>query len=163
MKAFGKLCIAVITVFLLLTAVLNIFLVRAKESKEGIYRIEAKRLADEIEETGNYDLEKYPHITGVFTSDDLYRSDEHYLIIEAGETLYRVEYTVENGQTGIAAVNCVLGALFLLTTGLLYYIREHIIVPFGRLNDSHPAGQERGRRDGPACGPQLPQLGADGA
>ncbi|MDE7284721.1 MAG: sensor histidine kinase, partial [Lachnospiraceae bacterium] len=135
MKAFRRLCIAVIIIFLLLTAILNIFLVGAKDNNEGIYRIEAKRLADEIAETGNYNLEEYPHITGVFTGDGLYRSDEHYLIIEADGTLYRVEYTVGNGQHSIVAVNCVLGALFLLMIGLLYYIREHIIVPFGRLND----------------------------
>lgn len=135
MKAYKKMCIAVITVFLLLTAVLNIFLARAKDSSDGIYRVEAKRLADEIAETGNYDLEKYPHITGVFTGGDLYRSDEHYLIIEAGGTLYRVEYFVEGGQHGIVIVNCVLGALFLLMIGILYYIRRHILVPFGRLND----------------------------
>ena len=97
-----------------------------------IYRVEAKRLADEIAETGSYELEKYPHITGVFTDDDgkLYISDEHYLIIEAGGMLYRVEYTAGNGQHSIAAVNGVLGALFLLMIGLLYYIRGHIIVPF---------------------------------
>ena len=135
MRAFGRLCIAVITVFLLLTAVLNLFLVGVKDRNEGIYRVEAKRLADEIAETGNYDLEKYPHITGVFTGDDLYHSDEHYLIMEADGMLYRVEYTVGNGQYSIAAINCVFGALFLLLIGLLYYIRGQIIVPFGRLND----------------------------
>lgn len=135
MKAYKKLCIAVITVFLLLTAVLNIFLVGSQDNSEGIYRVEARRLASEIAETGSYDLKKYPHITGVFTGNGIYRSDEHYLIIEAGETLYRVEYTVGNGQCGIAAVNCVLGALFLLLTGLLYYICRHIIAPFDRLSD----------------------------
>jgi len=137
MRAFRRLCIVVIAVFLLLTAALNLFLVGAKNSNEGIYRVEAKRLTDEIAETGNYDLEKYPHITGVFKADDgeLYSSDEHYLIIEAGGTLYRVEYIVGNGQYSIAVMNCVLGALFLLMIGLLYYIRGHIIVPFGRLND----------------------------
>ncbi len=135
MKAYKNLCIAVMTVFFLLTAVLNIFLVGLKDNSEGIYRVEARRLAGEIAETGSYDIEKYPHITGVFTGDDIYRSDEHYLIVEAGETLYRVEYTVGNRQYGIAAVNCVLGALFLLLTGLLYYIRRHIIVPFNRLSD----------------------------
>ena len=137
MKAFRRLCIAVITVFLLLMAVLNVFLVGVKDHKEGIYRVEAKRLADEIAETGNYDIEKYPHITGVFKADDggLYISDEHYLIIEAGGTLYRVEYTVGNGQHSIVIINCVFGALFVLMIGLLYYIRGHIIVPFGRLND----------------------------
>lgn len=137
MKDFRRLCIVVITVFLLLTAVLNLFLVRVKDHNKGIYRVEAKRLADEIAETGNYDIEKYPHITGVFKADDgeLYISDEHYLIIKAGGTLYRVEYVVENGQRSIAAVNCVFALLFLLTIGLLYYIRGHIIVPFGRLKD----------------------------
>ena len=135
MKAYKKLCIAVMTVFLLLTVVLNIFLRGSKDNSEGIYRVEARRLAGEIAETGSYDLKKYPHITGVFTGDGIYRSEEHYLIIEAGETLYRVEYTVGNGQYDIAAVNCVLGALFLLLTGLLYYIRRHIIVPFNRLSD----------------------------
>ena len=117
--------------------VLNLFLVGAKDSSEGIYRVEAKRLADEIAETGNYDLEKYPHITGVFNADDgeLYISDEHYLIIEAGGMMYRVEYMIGNGHHSIAAINCIFGALFLLMTGFLYYIWRTIIVPFGRLND----------------------------
>ena len=145
MKAFRRLCIVVITVFLLLTAVLNIFLVGAKDNNEGIYRVEAKRLADEIAETGNYDLEKYPHITGVFCADDggLYISDEYYLIIETNGTLYRVEYTAGNGQHSIVAINCVLGVLFLLMAGLLYYIWRHIIVPFGRL-DNVPQELARG-------------------
>lgn len=135
MKAYKKLCVAVMTIFLLLTAALNIFLAELKDNSDGIYRVEARRLADEIAGTGSYDLKKYPHITGVFTGDGIYRSDEHYLIIEAGESLYRVEYTIENRQYGIAAVNCVLGALFLLLTSLLYYIRRHIIAPFDRLSD----------------------------
>lgn len=126
-----------ITVFLLFTVVLNIILLRTKDNDNGNYRVEAKRLADEIAETGNYDLEKYSHITGVFKADDgeLYTSDEHYLIIEAGGTLYRAEYTVGNGQHTLAAVNGVLSVLFLLMMGLLYYIWRHIIAPFGRLND----------------------------
>ena len=135
MKTFRRLCIVVITVFLLLTAGLNLFLVGAKDRNDGIYRVEAGRLAGEIAETGSYDLKKYPHLTGVFTGDGLYRSDEHYLIIEVGETLYRVEYTVGDRQYGIVAVNCVLGVLFLLVTGLLYYIHRHIITPFDRLSD----------------------------
>ena len=137
MRAFRKLCIVVITVFLLMTVILNLFLVGVNDRNEGIYRVEAKRLADEIAETGEFDLEKYPHITGVSGADDgeLYTSDEHYLIIESGGTLYRVEYMVGNVQQNIVAINCALGVLFVLMVGLLYYIRSHIIVPFGRLND----------------------------
>ena len=135
MKDYKKLCVAVMAVFLLLTVALNKYLVGSKDNSEGIYRVEARRLAGEIAGTGSYDLKKYPHITGVFTGDGIYRSDEHYLIIEVGETLYRVEYTVGNGQYGIAAVNCVMGALFLLVAGLLYYIRRHIIAPFDRMSN----------------------------
>lgn len=137
MRAFKKLCIAVITVFLFLMVVLNIVLLKTKDNDNGNYRVEAKRLADEIAETGNYDLEKYPHITGVFTADDdkLYSSDEHYLIIEVNDTLYRVEYTIGDKRHGILVINCILCAVLLMMIGLLLYIYTYIITPFGRLND----------------------------
>ena len=59
MKAYKNLCIAVMAVFLLLTAALNIFLVGSKDNSEGIYRVEARRLAGEIAQTGSYGIEKY--------------------------------------------------------------------------------------------------------
>ena len=56
MRAFRKLCIAVLAIFLILAAVLNIVLIRQEKAADGMYRVEAKRLADEIAETGSYDL-----------------------------------------------------------------------------------------------------------
>lgn len=137
MSTFKRLCFAVICIFLLLAAVLNVYLLRQERSSDGIYRVEAKRLADEIEETGSYDLSAYPHLTSVFTEADgeLYSSDAHYLIIKVKGTPYRVEYSVDSRQHNILAVDCVLGAVFLLTAGLLYYIWRHIIAPFSKLND----------------------------
>jgi len=137
MRAFKRLCFAVISVFVLLTITLNIYLFRQERSSDGIYRVEAKRLADEIKETGSYDLSEYPHLTGVFTEADgeLYSSDAHYLIIEVKGTPYRMEYSVDGEQHGILAVNCVLGIVFMLMIWLLYYICRHIIAPFGKLND----------------------------
>lgn len=133
MRAYYKLCIAVTAVFVLLAVVLNIYMIRTKDVTGGIYRVEAKRLADEIAETDSYDLAKYPHITGVFSDDDIYSSNEPYVIIEINGTLYRVEYKA-NGDNTIVVVNCAFGAIFLLMIVLLLYIRQHIIVPFGRLN-----------------------------
>lgn len=133
MRAYCKLCIAVTAVFVLLAVVLNIYMIRTKDVTGGIYRVEAKRLADEIAEMGSYDLAKYPHITGVFSDDDIYSSNEPYVIIEINGTLYRVEYKA-SGDNNIVVVNCAFGAIFLLMTVLLLYIRQHIIVPFGRLN-----------------------------
>lgn len=133
MRAYCKLCIAVTAVFVLLAVVLNIYMIRTKDVTGGIYRVEAKRLADEIAETGSYDLAKYPHIMGVFSDDDIYSSNEPYVIIEINGTLYRVEYKA-SGDNNIVVVNCAFGAIFLLMIVLLLYIRQHIIVPFGRLN-----------------------------
>ena len=135
MRAFGKLCIAVLAVFLLLAAALNIFLLRYRETADGEYRVEAKRLADEITETGSYNLTGYPHITGVYTGDDLYKSDEHYVIIEANGMLYRAEYVFDNGDRTIIVVNCILGILFMLSGGVFFYIWRNIVKPFCRLND----------------------------
>lgn len=134
MSAFRKLSTAVIVLFLLVTAGLNVFFLWQKNREDGIYRVEAKRLADEIAETGSWDSAKYPHITGVFTGDGLYRSDRPYVIVEAGGQLYRAEYTVENSSRTAIAVNCVILILFLFVLGLLCYIRRHILLPFGRLN-----------------------------
>ncbi len=132
MSTFRKLAAAVIVLFIAVIAGLNIYLLRSGDS--GTYRVEAKRLADRIEETGSTDISGFPHLTGVYSGEQLYRSDEHYLIIEAGGKLYRVEYTTEGRNRTVWAVNCVLAALFLLILLLLVYIRRNIIVPFGRLN-----------------------------
>ena len=135
MNAFKKLCIAVLTIFLILAAVLNIVMLQNRKYADGQYRVEAKRLADEIAETGSYDLADYPHITGVYTGDDLYKSDEHYVIIEANEKLYRVEYSLGNRSSMIIAMNCMLGVLLLILVGVFAYIKRNIIEPFGSLNN----------------------------
>ena len=135
MKAWRRLCIAAVVLFLALAAVLNAVLIRQSRTADGSYRVEAKRLADELEETGSYDLEKYPHLMGVFSGEELYKSSEHYLIIEAGGTLYRVEYEPADESRSLIAVNCVLGALLLLMCGILAFIRRSIIRPFGRLKN----------------------------
>lgn len=137
MSAFKRLCITVVTIFLLLTSLLNFVLIKQEKTTDGLYRVEAGRLADEITETGSYDITKYPHVKGVFKDDgsNLYSSDEHYLIIEVKGTLYRVEYKVYGERKEILVINCVLCAVFLMMVGLLLYIYRHIIAPFGRLND----------------------------
>lgn len=135
MRAFKRLCIIAAAVFLVLALLLNIVMMQQQKIADGQYRVEAKRLADEITETGSFDLSKYPHITGLYTGDHLYQSDEHYLIIEAGGTLCRAEYTLGSPRSMIITVNCILGALFLLMCGVFFYIWRNVIKPFGSLNE----------------------------
>ncbi len=135
MSAFKRLCIAVIALFLILAAVLNIVMLQNQKYADGQYRVEAKRLADEIAETGSYDLTDYPHLTGVYTGDALYQSDEHYVIIEANGKLYRVEYSLGNRSGTMIAMNCILGILLIALCSVFAYIWRNLIKPFGSLND----------------------------
>lgn len=137
MSTFKKLIIAVTALFILLTVILNMALIRQADSPTGIYRVEAKRLADDIEERGSYDLGDYPHLTGVFTEDDgdLYISDEQYVIIEAAGRLYRVEYNTSDHRSWLLMINGALAVVLLMLFVLFRYIRRNIILPFGRLND----------------------------
>lgn len=134
MRAFGRLCIAVLAVFLALAAILNIVLLKGTDNFGGQYRVEAKRLAGELAETGSYDLSKYPHITGVYADDELYKSDKQYVIIEANGKLYRAEYTLDDRRGMLIKANCILGAMLLLICGIIIYIHRNIIRPFGKLN-----------------------------
>lgn len=137
MNTFKRLCIIVGISFLLLAAGLNFALIKQEKAADGLYRVEAARLVEEIKETGSYDITEYPHLKGVYTAEgnELYSSDEHYLIMEADGTLYRVEYKVSGERHGLFVVNCVLGAVFLMFAGLISYIYRQIIMPFQRLND----------------------------
>ncbi|MBO4866204.1 MAG: HAMP domain-containing histidine kinase [Ruminococcus sp.] len=137
MSTFKKLIFAVTSLFILLTVILNMALIRQADSPTGIYRVEAKRLADDIEERGSYDLGDYPHLTGVFTEDDgdLYISDEQYVIIEAAGKLYRVEYNTSDHRSWLLLINGTLAVVLLMLFVLFRYIRRNIILPFGRLND----------------------------
>ena len=136
MKTFTKLFAAVIAVYFAAAAGLNIWYF-SRSGTTGYYRVEAKRIADDIENTGTYDLAEYPHLTGVFSEDDgdLYKSDNEYLIVSAGGRLYRVEYEKGRDDSGIIAADIVLAVLFCITLGMLLYLRRHLIRPFTRINE----------------------------
>ncbi len=136
MRTYRRLCILIVVIYLILLVGLNLHL-RDRIYDDGYYRVEAKRLADSIEETGSYDLEDYPHIIGVYpeSEGELYKSDEHYLIIEANDELYRVEYKTDKHKSIIFVVNGSLSIAFAVIFAVLIYIMRKIIRPFGRLTN----------------------------
>ena len=137
MSAFKKLSAVVVVLFIALAVFLNHEISRQSTVTNGIYRLEAKRLADDIEDTGSYDISEYPHITGVFTEDDgdLYSSNNSYVIVEADGRLYRVEYDMYNSSQILLITDIVLVGMIAVLAVLLLYIHRNIIKPFGRLND----------------------------
>ena len=69
----------------------------------------------------------------MYTGEDLYISDAHYVIIEAGGMLYRVEYTAGSSCGVLLAVNGAAGLLLVLLCGGLFYLWRNIIRPFGSM------------------------------
>ena len=136
MKTFKRIFIIVIAVFLVIAVMLEVSLSRSIRRNDGICRVEAKRLAEQISETGSMDLSEFPNLTGVFTSadGDLYFSENPYVIVESGGQLYRVEYKAFDGRVMLRKTAVAMGALFLLILAVFLYIWRKIILPFGRLS-----------------------------
>ncbi len=132
--------LSAVFIILLITAavIADILIIRGNREPAGIYRVEAKRLVDDIRETGSFDIGKYPHLTGVYSSDDaasLYKSDEPYIMAEVNGRHYRIEYRHNpiNGQ--LAVINVFFVIVILIVMLLLGYFYRHLIIPFGKIND----------------------------
>ena len=97
MSTFRKLAAAVIVLFIAVIAGLNIYLLRSGDS--GTYRVEAKRLADRIEETGSTDISGFPHLTGVYSGEQL----SIILLSRQAEsfTVWNTRQKAEIGQFGL--------------------------------------------------------------
>ena len=135
MKAFVRLCVAAAVCFVTVFIIGNIMLLQGS-GDSGEYRVEAKRLCNEIEKTGSYDLTRYPHITGLYedASDKLYVTNRHYLIINAGGKLYRAEYTTEkNSGRALIIFDLAFAAVFIITTCVLVYLYRQLIRPFEKI------------------------------
>ena len=137
MRSLRRFFIVYTVLYILFAAVMNFYLIKITSEDSGSYRVEAKYLADEIADTGSYDLSKYKDLTGVFSEDDgdLYVSDEHYMIVEAGGRLYRVEYRVKRHNGYFVILNAALVIAFVISEALLVYVRRNIIKPFHKFNE----------------------------
>ena len=66
MRTFKVISITVLTIFIILVIALNVVMIKQQNHTDGQYRVEVKRLADEIEETGSYNPANYSFIKGVY-------------------------------------------------------------------------------------------------
>lgn len=143
MKSFAKIYVIIILLFILVFAGANIFLSTIKSESGGKpYRVEASRIAKEIEKNGleELNLSKYTYITNVV---QYHKGDKHFfdnkgdfLFREINNTLYRFDYTYisKSGQRSVVfMVNVILAAMFLLILCIMGYLRRKILKPFDAL------------------------------
>lgn len=137
MRNYRRLSAVFLILLIVAAAAANIIIIRESDDPAGMYRVEIKRLEDDIRDTGTYDLEKYPHLTAVYSSDTgsgLYYSEEPYVMLEIDGTHYRVEYRRDSIRRLLLIINIFFAAVILTVMMMLYYFYRHLIVPFGRIN-----------------------------
>lgn len=145
MKRFDRMFFWVVFWSIVLILGTNIFLTAAAKSGNGRpYRVEIERLAREIEQNGfpenpgeAFDLSGCEYVTAVVKESgrgaEFFAGNSEYAIREIGGELYRFDYSADKGQGGSrqrAVVNIALLGMACLVSGVLWYIRREILLPF---------------------------------
>lgn len=154
MKSFRRLLVIVIACMAVIIIAANLILIHNNEGDEGRpYRVEAGRIAYDIEQGKEVDLSGYKYIIGVKKLEDYsnkdFREDKYignyseffngeadYIIKIINGVWYRFDYnsTVEKGiDKTVIILNVILGVLFIFVIALLIYVKEKILKPFDKM------------------------------
>lgn len=142
MKSFNKIFLAAAVLILILFAAANLLICGLTFNEGGRpYRVEAERLAYEIEKNGfeSIDITEYKYISGAEKfGEGFYETDSDCIIKEINGSLYRFDYRTENtdNRSGLLlAVNLVLLSASAFITGVLIFVKVKILAPFERLSE----------------------------
>ncbi len=137
MKAFNKILLLVIAVFMILFVFVNMVFTFDQNDQGRPYRVEIQRLVREMETNGAVDISDCVYVTNIERyNEHFYSTDSDYVIYEINKELYRFDYKTDNNsnnQTGM--VNAILGMMAILFFSVMFYIKYAILKPFERLID----------------------------
>lgn len=155
MKSFNKIFLAAAVLILILFAAANLLIYGLTFNEGGRpYRVEAERLAFEIEKNGfeSIDITEYKYISGAEKfGEGFYETDSDCIIKEINGSLYRFDYRAENTDNRsvlLLAVNLVLLLASAFITGVLIFVKVKILAPFERLSEL-PVELSRGNLTAP--------------
>jgi len=119
----------------------NLYLIYKNEGDEGRpYRVEAERIAYDMEREKPIELSDYEHITAVvkLEADATFNDvDSDYLIKRVGNELFRFDYNYQkevNNKNVRIILNICLGIVFAAVLFLMFYIGRKIVMPFERIS-----------------------------
>lgn len=133
MNRYKRVVSFIFAIEILLLVICNgIYIGQNKNSAGRIYRVEAARVAQELQEkaTGEIDLSKYSTIVNVseFSADEIVSND--YVVEKIDGKLYRIEYKVSENYHGLLYINGIIIIMMILTGVVLLYIERKILKPF---------------------------------
>lgn len=140
MKGYNRLFLAVMLIYAVLTAGVNICLSRSSggASDSGQFRVDTARIVRAIEAGEDPEAEDYPEVAAISEydgSEDFYSASDSYVIREAGGRLYRIDRNETGKSSGIrTGVNLALAGGGILIAGVMLYLRSRIIRPFNEIS-----------------------------
>ncbi len=133
-KCFAYLMM-IIEVILLLSG--NALYIYQNQSNSGrMYRVEAGRVAKELQESGpeTIDLTEYDTILAVSEFDPEEVCNNDYVVEEAGGKLYRIEYRRNPKFNMLIYMNLAILIMIALTAMVFVYIEKKVLKPFQNMS-----------------------------
>lgn len=133
MSRYKRFAVLIILIELALLLLCNgLYILKDRGNPERLYRVEAARVALQLEEKGvsGIDLSAYKTIVGVSEFDPEKTCGHDYIVAKAGGRLYRIEYEAETGSDMIWYFNAALLVMMFLTGAVLFYVQKRVLKPF---------------------------------
>lgn len=133
MSRYKRFAVLIIVIELALLLLCNgLYILKDRGNPERLYRVEAARVALQLEEKGvsGIDLSAYKTIVGVSEFDPEKTCGHDYIVAKAGGRLYRIEYEAETGSDMIWYFNAALLVMMFLTGAVLFYVQKRVLKPF---------------------------------
>ena len=118
------------------------YLYQNKNNNGRMYRVEAKRVAERIEEENlseaevlSMDLSEYETIVAVskFIPDE--KCANEYIVTEVNDYLYRIEYRIIQADNTPLYMNIALLCMICITGVVLFYVDKKVLQPFKSMSD----------------------------
>lgn len=136
MSKWKKIVAAIIVLEFCIVAICNVICMQQFHNQEGrLYRVEAKRAAEEIQANGleSVELENYQSLVNITEYDPKHVIPNDYLIEEVDGTLYCIEYYTIDNKSFMGYMNAAFALFILLTSVILFYVQNKMIAPFRRM------------------------------
>ena len=138
MNHYRKFAGIILCIELLLVLFCNgMYMTQEKRESGRIYRVEAARLAQELQDKSveEINLSDYPDIVRVseFCADDICNNE--YVVEKAQGKLYRIEYRRPENRSPLIYMNFAMALMVGITVAVLLYIGREIVKPFHVMRD----------------------------
>ena len=142
MSRFRRVTIVIIIIELLIAAFLNVIFVTNTGTAAKYYRVDAERMVRLLENDktlrenpNDIDLSDYKTLIQVsfFDADEVCNND--YVVEKVDGKEYRIEYRNDNDNNAFILMNIGMGAFFLVTVIILFYVGGKVVDPFNRMSN----------------------------